>query len=68
MESAKIIFLGVIISCVIAEAVWSHRRKKGVYNLKDSMANLGIMIGNNLLRPLSLAWGYFIFSLMEPLQ
>lgn len=68
MESAKFMFLGVIIICVIAEAAWSHHRRKGVYNLKDSLANLGILIGNNLLKPLSLAWGYLIFSLLEPLQ
>lgn len=68
MESVKFIFLGIVVFCVVAEAIWSHRRKKDVYNLKDSMANLGIMIGNNLLRPLSLAWGYLIFSMLEPLQ
>lgn len=68
MDSIGVTLFAIVLVAVIAEVIWSAVKKKRVYNLKESLANLGIMIGNNLLKPISLAWKYVIFSLIEPLQ
>ncbi len=56
----------LLLIVVTAEAVWSAVRRRGVYDLKDTASNLAIMVGNNLIKPASLAWKYFVFSLLEP--
>jgi sterol desaturase/sphingolipid hydroxylase (fatty acid hydroxylase superfamily) len=58
----------ILIALLGLEALWSWLRGRGVYNLKEVGANIGIAIGSNFIRPLSLAWKYFIFSLIEPMQ
>ncbi len=68
MESMSIKLLGIIFIAVFIEALWSHYKKKGVYNTKESFSNLGIMIGNNLLKPLSIGWKYVLFSAVEVFQ
>ena len=60
-----IVLLLIVVS---AEAVWSAVCDRGLYDLKDTASNLAILAGNNLIKPLSLAWKYFVFSLFEPLQ
>ena len=61
--------LAVFLAFVLAEAAWALIRRRKVYNLRETFfANLPIMIGNNLIRPVSLAWKYIVFSLVEPLQ
>ncbi|MEM9824191.1 MAG: sterol desaturase family protein [Bacteroidota bacterium] len=68
MNPNSIVFLVVIFIAVIIEAIWSHRKEKKVYNRKESLGNLGILIGNNLLKPLSLAWKLLIFKIFVPFQ
>lgn len=58
----------ILIALLLVEAAWSWLRDRGVYNLKETAANIGIAIGSNLIKPFSLAWKYFIFSLIEPMQ
>ena len=61
--------LAVFLAFVLAEVAWALVRRREVYNVRETLvANLGIMIGNNLIRPFSLAWKYAVFSLVEPLQ
>jgi len=68
MEKAPIIFLVILVISVSAEFIWSHVHGCNVYNLKESLSNLGIMVVNNILKPFALAWNYHILSLIEPLQ
>ena len=62
-------FLAVILLIfVTAELVWSWRHSRGVYNLRESMSNLGMMVVNRMLKPVAAAWGFIVLSLFEPLQ
>ena len=60
--------LAILLVFVGAEAVWSRLRGRGVYNLRETGCNAAILVVNNLIKPLSLAWKYFVFSLIEPFQ
>jgi len=68
MESIRIIILGVFLVAITTEVIWSYLNKNGAYDLKESVANLGILIGSNLLKPLSLAWKYLVFSAVATYQ
>ena len=68
MDSIGIQFFAIIIIAVFIEAIWSHHKKKGVYNTKESLGNLGIMIGNNLLKPISLAWKLLVLNAFTSYQ
>lgn len=68
MEAFGMKFIGVIFIAIIAEAIWSYHQEKGVYNTKEALSNLGILIGNNLLKPLSLAWKYLVFDAVASFQ
>ena len=68
MDSIKGFLFAILLAAVAGELAWSWIRKKGVYNLRESLANLAIMVGNNLLKPISLAWKYLVFRLLEPYQ
>ena len=68
MDSIKLQFFGIILLALFAEIIWSKIKKKGVYNVKESLGNLGILIGNNLLKPISLAWKYMVFSWVASFQ
>ncbi len=68
MNSSSIYFFVIIIIAVIIEATWSHFKKKGVYNTKESLSNLAILIGNNLLKPISLAWKLLVFNALVSYQ
>lgn len=68
MDSISLKLFGIIVFVILMEIVWSRLKKKHIYNLKESLGNLSILIGNNLLKPISLAWKYLIFSLIEPYQ
>ena len=57
-----------LIALLLVEIMWSWSRQRGVYNAKEVLCNIGIAVGSNLIKPVSLAWKYFIFSLIEPLQ
>jgi len=58
----------VAVIAVVAEVAWSCRCRRSVHDLGDSLSNLGMMAINRLLRPLTLAWSFFVLSLMETLQ
>ena len=61
-------FLVIVYLFILIEALWSYRQKKSVHNWKESLSNIIIMLGNNLIKPLSIAWKYFLFRLIEPFQ
>ena len=62
------LFFLVFIGLIFIEFIWSMITKKGSYNLKDSFSNFVIIIIGKLLKPISLAWGLFLFNLVKPLQ
>ena len=64
---AKIFFL-IFIGLIVVEIIWSLVTKRGSYNLKDSFSNLAIIIIGRLIKPISLAWGLFLFELVEPIK
>ena len=68
MDGIGLRLLVFLLAFVAAESTWSALRKRRTYNLRDSLANVAISVGNNLLRPLSLAWKYVVFSWVEPFQ
>lgn len=61
-------FLGVVYLFILIEIWWAKRKDKVVHNWKESLSNIIIMLGNNLIKPLTIAWKYFLFKLIEPLQ
>lgn len=69
MESTygKIFFL-IFIGLITIELIWALITKKGSYNFMDSLSNFVIIIVGRLLKPLSLAWGLFLFNLVEPIR
>ena len=64
---AKLFFL-IFIGLIVVEIIWSLITKRGSYSIKDSFSNLVIIIIGRLLKPLSLAWGLFLFESVEPLK
>lgn len=62
MDSINTYFLGFVLAALLVEIIWSNAKKKAAFNLKESLGNLGILLGNNLLKPLSLAWKYLVFD------
>ncbi|MCR9013586.1 sterol desaturase family protein [Aquiflexum sp. XJ19-11] len=64
----KLIFAGFVILALFLEIIWSQAKKKEVFSSRESLANLGIFIGNTLLKPLSLAWKYFALGWVESFQ
>lgn len=61
-------FVAIYLMAIIIELVWAFRKQEGVYNLKDSLSNFVIVLGGKLTKSLALAWGYFLFTLVEPYQ
>lgn len=61
-------FAGFVLIALMAEIIWSNRKKKAVFNVKESFGNLGIFIGNNLMKPLSIGWKYLVLGLVESFQ
>lgn len=58
----------VVLIALLAEIIWSTKKNKFVFNSKESLGNLGIFIGNNLMKPLSLGWKYFVLGWVESFQ
>ena len=61
-------FLGVVYLFILIEVWWAKRTNQSVHNWKESLSNIIIMLGNNLIKPLTIAWKYFLFKLIEPFQ
>ncbi|MEO1035883.1 MAG: sterol desaturase family protein [Pseudomonadota bacterium] len=68
MQSPPIFLAVVFLACIAAELIWALRRRPEVYNLKESLSNLSMMIVNNISRPLALAWTFLVLSLLEPFR
>ena len=68
METVRILLLVVLVAFVCAEVAWARLGRPGVYHLKESLANLAILVVNNLVKPLTVAWNLLVLSLVEPLQ
>lgn len=68
MDGIGLRLLALLLVFVAAESAWSAVRGRRIYNPRDSLTNFSMAVGNNLLRPLSLAWKYAVFSLIEPFQ
>lgn len=68
MEGASIVLVGIAAGMIAAEFAWSRHSGRDVYNLRESFSNLGMAVVNNLQKPITLGWTFFIMSLVEPLQ
>ena len=62
MKNIQIAIIAIFFGAIGIELIWSYLKKKQVYNLKESLANAFIIIGGKFIKPLALAWGYFIFT------
>ena len=61
-------FIVILLALIALEAIWSKLSGRNVYSLKETASNFGTLIGNNLIKPVSLAWKFLVFSLLEPFQ
>ncbi|MEM9190430.1 MAG: sterol desaturase family protein [Myxococcota bacterium] len=68
MKVASLGLLAVLLILVSAEILWSRRRGRRVYSLRESLSNVTMMAVNQGLRPLALAWSLLVLSLIEPSQ
>lgn len=62
MDSIKWQFLIFVFIAVIAEIIWSNYNKNNTYNLKESLGNLGVFVGNQLLKPISILFKYMVLE------
>jgi sterol desaturase/sphingolipid hydroxylase (fatty acid hydroxylase superfamily) len=67
VQDIGFIVAAVFVTSVAAELIWSRVAGHGVYSLKESLSNLGMMIVGNGLRPAATAWTLLVLSLLEPL-
>jgi len=68
VQDYRLYFLPIVLICIGAELVWSRRNSRDVYSFKETASNVGMMVGNRLLRPVATAWALLILALCEPLQ
>lgn len=62
MDSIKWYFLVLILIAVIAEIIWSNYKKTDTYNLNESLGNLGVFVGNQLIKPISILFKYMVLE------
>ena len=62
MDSLKWYFLVLVLIAVIAEIIWSNYKKNDTYNLNESLGNLGVFVGNQLIKPISIAFKYVVLE------
>lgn len=62
MDKLPIIFSILFLSAVVIELVWSYLKQKQVYHFKETLANAFIIFGAKVIKPLTLAWGYLLFT------
>ena len=67
-QNLQYIFAGIIVFALVVEIIWSIIKKKEVYNRKESLGNLGVFIGNQLIKPLSIGWKYLVFEWVAQFQ
>jgi len=63
----KLLFL-VFITLISVEVIWVIVTNKKSYNVKDSFANFAIILIGRLLKPISVIWALFLFSVVEGFQ
>ena len=66
-ENYRDLFLIIVLSAVLLEAVVGSIRKTYLAYSLDTLSNLAMMLVNRLIRPLSLAWKAYVFSLAAEL-
>ncbi|HAS44264.1 MAG TPA: hypothetical protein DCS93_27545 [Microscillaceae bacterium] len=64
----KWLFISIYVLAIGTELIWAKIHRKQVYHWKDSLANLAIVIGGKIIKPLSIAWAYFLYSSITPYQ
>jgi sterol desaturase/sphingolipid hydroxylase (fatty acid hydroxylase superfamily) len=57
-----VVVLAVVLGVIVVDMIWSHATGRGVYNVKETLANLAILVGAQLGKPLSLAWQILVLS------
>lgn len=62
MDAIKWYFLVLIFVALVLEIIWAKRSSPDSFSLNESLANIGVFAGNQLLKPLSLAWKYFVLD------
>jgi sterol desaturase/sphingolipid hydroxylase (fatty acid hydroxylase superfamily) len=62
MDSIKWYFLIFVLIAVIAEIIWSNHKKNDTYNVGESLGNLGVFVGNQLIKPISIAFKYMVLE------
>ena len=62
------VFAAFALVLVLMEVTWSRVMARRVYNVRESLSNFSMALVNSALKPLTLAWTFFVASLVEPLQ
>lgn len=62
MDSIQWYFLVFILIAVIAEIIWSNYKKNDTYNLNESLGNIGVFVGNQLINPISILFKYMVLE------
>lgn len=71
MEAAKSLFLpfiSVAAVCVVAELAWSFHKKRQVYNLKETLCNLSMLVINRSTQFLFVGYTYYSIAWLEQFQ
>lgn len=68
----KGIYIAIVLSiftlCILAEAIWSWRRKKNVYSAKETASNVFIFAGIHAVRPIAFAYKIALFTWVSSLK
>lgn len=59
--------LGTMVALIGLEALWSRRQNRGVYDGKETAANLGILVGMQLSRALTMGWTLLVLGAAQNL-
>lgn len=68
MERFPLVVGLIFLIALLAEIFWSYKSNRNIYNFKETLSNLSMMVVNNLLKPAALAWTVFVLTLVEPWQ
>jgi len=70
MNSSELSTLMVpaVLTVIAVEMAWSYATGKGVYNRKETGANLAILAGGQLIKPASLAWQILVLGWVSGLS
>ncbi|MEL6949831.1 MAG: sterol desaturase family protein [Pseudomonadota bacterium] len=68
MQALQSLFAVVFLVSVFSEYRWARRQAHEVYNLRETLSNLSMAVGNGLIKPLTLAWGLLLLSAVESWQ